>query len=143
MPPLLYQRTASLSDIAQTADDITLLLKDAHILLMQGDLGTGKTTLSKEILKRYGVTSAVTSPTFNLVNEYSNASGQMFYHFDLYRIRHPEELSEIGFFDYLDSGHLCLIEWPEIIESYIQDKALYLRITHQDQNRLYEVWEIN
>ncbi len=110
---------------------------------MQGDLGSGKTTLTKQLLKQSGVTSEVTSPTFNLVNEYRNDAGTLFYHFDLYRIKHVDELTEIGFFEYLDSGQLCLIEWPEISEGLIREPALKLRITYQDEKRLYELWQLN
>jgi tRNA threonylcarbamoyladenosine biosynthesis protein TsaE len=140
---LLYSQTSALSDVGQVAEQILQHFHVSNILMMQGDLGSGKTTLSKEVLKRLGVSADVTSPTFNLVNEYKDDKGQVFYHFDLYRIKHPGELDEIGFFEYLDSGRPCLIEWPEIAEPLIQEKALKLKITHQDQQRSYELWTVN
>jgi tRNA threonylcarbamoyladenosine biosynthesis protein TsaE len=136
---VLYSRSATLPEIGAVADDILQLLKEKKILLMQGDLGSGKTTFTKELLKRLGITQEITSPTFNLVNTYTGKSGEPFYHFDLYRIRHVEELEEIGFTEYLDSGHLCVIEWPEIALEFIREPALMLSISHGEHSRQYEV----
>lgn len=121
------------------AEDILQLLNGVSILLMEGDLGSGKTTFTKELLKRMGVDQEITSPTFNLVNEYRDSSGEPFYHFDLYRIKHVEELDEIGFFEYIDSGHLCVIEWPEIAGELIRENAVILQISHRENGRLYEL----
>jgi tRNA threonylcarbamoyladenosine biosynthesis protein TsaE len=138
----VFSRSASLDEIESVAEDILQAIGENPVLLMEGDLGSGKTTLSKSLLQQSGVNSEVTSPTFNLVNEYRNAEGTFFYHFDLYRIKHMEELSEIGFFEYLDSGYLCLIEWPAIAESFIQGPAYKLVITHGDEKRHYELYRI-
>ena len=139
MQHVLYSHRANLQQVPEIADNILKHISKANILLLEGDLGTGKTTLVKTILKKLGVNSEVTSPTFNLVNEYLSEDGQVFYHFDLYRIRHIGELEEIGFREYLDSGNLCLVEWPEIAEPLIHDKALKLKIVHQEDERLYDL----
>ncbi len=75
----------------------------------------GKTTLIKEICKKTNVVSEMSSPTFSIVNEYITTSGKKIYHFDLYRIKKVNELSEIGFQEYIDSNNYCFIEWPEIL----------------------------
>lgn len=92
------------------------LLKNVNskMLLFQGEMGVGKTTLIKSLVKQLGVEEWVTSPTFSIVNEYLGKDGVPVYHFDLYRIETEEELYEIGFEAYLNREDAwCLIEWPE------------------------------
>lgn len=86
------------------------------IWLFRGQMGTGKTTLIKEICAQLGVIHAVQSPTFSLVNEYSTSQKQIIYHFDLYRLKNTREALDIGIEEYLDSGNICFIEWPEQAE---------------------------
>ena len=83
------------------------------IILLKGDLGAGKTTLVKAIVKQLGSNEEVSSPTFGIVNEISVANASAF-HLDLYRIENSEELQEFGFEEYLHSGGYCFIEWPEM-----------------------------
>lgn len=122
------------------AGRILELLPEYTVLLLKGNLGSGKTTLSKEILKQAGYKQAVSSPTFNLVNVYRTDEGRIFNHFDLYRIKHPSELDEIGFMEYLDSGNPCLIEWPELIEQELDLPHLILEISHQETGRQYRLY---
>ena len=89
------------------------------IVLISGEMGTGKTTLIKQILIGLNVIDNISSPTFSIINEYKTKSKDLIYHMDLYRINKTEELEEIGFFEYLQSGNLCFIEWGEIIENMI------------------------
>ena len=112
---------------------------DAYpIVLLKGNLGTGKTSFSKALLKELGYLEEVSSPTFNIVNTY-NFEDKTFYHFDLYRIKRVEELEEIGFMDYLDSKNVCLIEWPEIVEAYIDLPHISMQLEHADGKRHYLV----
>lgn len=120
--------------------DLYRLLDKYSVLLLKGNLGTGKTTLSQAILKQAGYKEAVSSPTFNLVNEYRLRDGKSFYHFDLYRIKHPAELDEIGFLEYLDSGSPCLIEWPELIEKQMDLPYLLVELEHIDGERQYRIF---
>ncbi len=93
-------------------------------------MGAGKTTFITALCKELGVREdAVSSPTFAIVNEYLAASGEPVYHFDFYRIDKPAEALDIGLYEYLDSGALCLMEWPENIESLLPEETLKVSIT--------------
>ena len=94
-----------------------------------GEMGTGKTTLIKEICRQLGVESDMTSPTFAIVNEYWTHDGEPLYHFDFYRIDEPDDATRIGFQDYLYSGNYCFIEWTDKVESLLHGE--YTPVKHQ------------
>ena len=98
-----------------------------------GEMGTGKTTLIKEICRHLGVESDMTSPTFAIVNEYWTANGQPLYHFDFYRIDEPGDATRIGFQDYLYSGNYCFIEWTEKVESLLNGEYTPVNIERVDE----------
>lgn len=137
-PKLLLDEFGGLDYIATLVGKLLPHLKTHPIVLLKGNLGTGKTSFSKALLKELGYVDEVSSPTFNIVNTY-NFEGKTVYHFDLYRIKRVEELEEIGFMDYLDSKHVCLIEWPEIVEAYIDLPHISMQLEHADGNRHYVV----
>jgi tRNA threonylcarbamoyladenosine biosynthesis protein TsaE len=112
------------------------------VIFLKGNLGAGKTTISQAILNSFGVLQQVTSPTFNIVNTYSDADNKEYYHFDLYRIKHIAELEDIGFYEYIDSGRPCLIEWPEIILDQFAEPHLLLEITQQGDSRSYTLSKV-
>lgn len=99
------------------------------IILLKGDLGAGKTTLVKAIVKQLGSNEEVSSPTFGIVNEISVANASAF-HLDLYRIENSEELQEFGFEEYLNSGGYCFIEWPEIAMTLITQPHHTITLKH-------------
>ncbi len=86
-----------------------------HILLLKGNLGAGKTTFTKQLLKSLGSEDEVSSPTYAIVNEYHSPKGKIF-HFDLYRMKNIHEVYDLGIDEYLDEAYLCIIEWPQIYE---------------------------
>lgn len=90
-----------------------------NILLLKGNLGAGKTTFTKFLLKNLGSKDEVSSPTYAIVNEYHTPKGKVF-HFDLYRMKNITEVYDIGMDEYLDNAQLCIIEWPEIYEEELQ-----------------------
>ena len=108
---------------------------DGHgLIFLQGELGAGKTTFCRGILRGLGHQGAVKSPTFTLVEPYQLGDVAVF-HFDLYRLGDPNELEYIGVDDYLDSRGLVLVEWPERAEGYLPDSDLTLSLQVQDHGR--------
>lgn len=115
------------------AVDYILSNTKSKILLFYGEMGAGKTTLIKELVKALGVQDNVSSPTFSLVNHYESEKGPVF-HFDFYRIDNDTEALDIGFEDYLDSGEWNLIEWPEKVENLLGDNTQKLLIQVESEN---------
>ncbi|MCS3902387.1 tRNA threonylcarbamoyladenosine biosynthesis protein TsaE [Methylohalomonas lacus] len=106
----------------------------AVMIQLHGPLGAGKTTLVRGFLRAVGVTGAIKSPTYTLVEPYAVA-GRQFYHFDLYRLEDPEALEMLGFRDYLDAGSVCLIEWPEQAAGLLPAADIDVRIEVTPQGR--------
>lgn len=104
--------------------------KGVKIWTFEGNLGAGKTTFIKAMLKALGYTDGVQSPTFSIVNEYSDSV----YHFDCYRLKSVYEALDFGIEEYLDSGKYCFIEWPEVIEPLLPDEVLKIKIEHTENN---------
>tara|TARA_R110002020_G_scaffold21009_3_gene71245 strand:- start:2678 stop:3091 length:414 start_codon:yes stop_codon:yes gene_type:complete len=110
----------------------------SKILCLHGEMGAGKTTLIKAMVKVLGAAGNANSPTFGIVNEYHLRSGDVLgYHFDCYRLRDENEAWDIGLDEYLISGRWVFIEWPEIIQSLLPDEAvhLYLEVAGNDLER--------
>ncbi|MDF0718863.1 tRNA (adenosine(37)-N6)-threonylcarbamoyltransferase complex ATPase subunit type 1 TsaE [Kaistella sp. PBT33-4] len=105
----------NLEEWQQVAEKVSQLLEH-NILLLKGNLGAGKTTFTKFLLKTLGSTDEVSSPTYAIVNEYTAPQGSIF-HFDLYRMKSVDEVYDIGMDEYLDRAWLCIVEWPEIYAS--------------------------
>lgn len=109
------------------------------VIAMSGDLGTGKTTLTKAIAEGLGVTELVTSPTFTIVHEYQ---GRLpLYHFDVYRVHDPEELYELGYEEYFFGQGVSVVEWADLIPDLIPAHALTIAISYsQDpEERIYRI----
>lgn len=101
--------------------------KAGQIFCLNGDLGVGKTVFTQGFAKGLGIQEPVTSPTFTIVQEYEE--GRLpFYHFDVYRISDPEEMFEVGFDDYLESGGVCFIEWANLIEEILPEDRVEITI---------------
>jgi tRNA threonylcarbamoyladenosine biosynthesis protein TsaE len=122
-----------LNDLKQVAK--TLLEKSgSKIFLFEGEMGSGKTTLIKEMCKQLGSHDHFSSPTYSIVNEYAFPGGRIF-HLDLYRVSRVEELLDLGIEEYLDSGQYCLIEWPSLAENLIEDDYVRVVITVKEEKR--------
>ena len=114
---MIFEIEYSLENISNAVNQLLEAINlGPKIWLFRGEMGAGKTTLVKEIGQQLKIKSIVQSPTFSLVNPYETESGEIIYHFDLYRLENVHEAVDIGIEEYLDSGHLCFIEWPERAE---------------------------
>lgn len=124
MTPIKSIRLHTLEELPQAAEAVLDSLQGRTLVLFRGAMGAGKTTLIRALCEQLGVEDTVTSPTFALVNEYRDREGDSVYHFDFYRIDRPEEALDLGYEEYFDSGHLCLVEWPEKIETLLPQRDL-------------------
>jgi tRNA threonylcarbamoyladenosine biosynthesis protein TsaE len=120
--------TFSLHEINAVAKKI-LAQNPNKVFLFEGEMGVGKTTLIKELVKELGVVETVSSPTFSLVNEYQTIDKQIIYHFDFYRIKIETEALDMGIDDYLYSNNWCFIEWAENIPNLIPNKHSKISIS--------------
>lgn len=121
-------------EIVFTLDELELVAQKvidqqpSKVILFHGEMGVGKTTLIKQLCKTLGVSSATSSPTFSLVNEYETIDNQVVYHFDFYRLKNEMEALDMGADDYFYSGNWCFIEWAEKIPSLIPDEHALITI---------------
>ena len=124
---VLFQMS-SLADVPAAASVLIAEAGQETIILFEGPMGAGKTTLIKEICLQLGVQENMSSPTFALVNEYEAAGGKLIYHFDFYRINEEREALGIGAPEYFESGRLCLIEWPSMIPHLLPEHYLLVKL---------------
>lgn len=129
--PITHSK-ATLADLPLVAAALLKAETLNKVWLFVGDMGAGKTTLIKEVCKHLGVTDAMSSPTFSIINEYETVGGQKVFHFDFYRIKKEEEAVDIGTEDYFYSGNYCFIEWPERVVNLIPDQYTVIKIESID-----------
>ena len=132
----------NLADLDRAAREFLKAIGKATLVAFYAPMGAGKTTFTTAVCKALGVKEdAISSPTFAIVNEYRSGAGEPIYHFDFYRIERPEEALDIGLYDYLDSGALCLMEWPENIESLLPEETLRVHIAVNPDGSRTLSWE--
>jgi tRNA threonylcarbamoyladenosine biosynthesis protein TsaE len=111
-------KSVELGDLASAAKEL-LRATQQKVWLMNGEMGAGKTTLTKALCEELGVEGTMSSPTFSIVNEYQTKNKEVVYHFDFYRLKNETEAMDIGVEEYLDSGNYCFLEWPDKIANLI------------------------
>ncbi|MDR2440766.1 MAG: tRNA (adenosine(37)-N6)-threonylcarbamoyltransferase complex ATPase subunit type 1 TsaE [Planctomycetaceae bacterium] len=125
-----------LETVRKTAKKFIASMKENTVYAFEGKMGVGKTTFIKALCKELGVEDVINSPTFSIINEYrSSKTGKLIYHFDFYRINKLSEAQEIGVEDYFYSGALCLLEWPENIESLLPEDVVKIIIKELPDNK--------
>ncbi len=132
-------RLSNLEETSEFGIWLGEFLKSGDILCLNGDLGAGKTTLTKSIGLGLGVNDYITSPTFTLINEYSGRIS--LYHFDVYRLENAHELDDLGFDDYFYGNGVSVIEWAEKIENTLPKDRMVINIRrgNNDDERLLEI----
>jgi tRNA threonylcarbamoyladenosine biosynthesis protein TsaE len=122
-----------LEDIRQAAYEFIQSMGDRTVFAFYGKMGAGKTTFIKAVCEELGVEDVINSPTFSIINEYrSEQTGELIYHMDFYRIDKLSEARDISVEDYFYSGALCLIEWPEKIESLLPEDTVRITIEESE-----------
>lgn len=126
-----------LQHIDRAAEEFLSAISGETLIAFYAPMGAGKTTFTTAICRCLGVKEEeISSPTFSIINEYRTSSGDSVFHFDFYRITKIAEALDIGFYDYVDSGCLCLMEWPENIEEILPEETLKVRISvSEDESR--------
>lgn len=124
-------RISTIGDLPEAARQFVDAMDGKKLFAFYGKMGAGKTTFIKAVCEAMGVLDVINSPTFAIVNEYLDGKGQPVYHFDFYRLKHAAEAYDIGFEDYVGSGHVCFMEWPEVIEPLLPDDVV--RVTIEEQ----------
>lgn len=133
---------SSLEGLPRAAAAFLNAIEEHRLIAFHAPMGAGKTTFITALCKALGVQEdAVSSPTFAIVNEYRAGNGEPVYHFDFYRIERLEEALDIGLYDYLDSGALCLMEWPENIEDLLPEETLDVTIAVRPDGSRVLSWE--
>ena len=125
----------SIDQIREAAKEFVAQMGENKVFAFYGKMGAGKTTFIKAICEELGVEDVINSPTFAIVNEYLDRKGEPIYHFDFYRIKKESEAYDIGFEDYVYSGNLCFMEWPELIEDLLPEDAVKVMIEEEDDGR--------
>ena len=125
------KKVISEEDTAALAAEFAAFLKGGEVIVLNGELGAGKTFFVKQALRSFGINN-VSSPTFALVNEYSD--GLKFYHFDFYRINKASEIIDIGFTDYLnDESAVSFIEWGNLLPEVLPESRIEININFKDE----------
>ncbi len=121
----------SIEEIAVAAKEFVAAMGDRKVFAFYGKMGAGKTTFIKAVCEELGVEDVINSPTFAIVNEYVDGQDEPIYHFDFYRIKNQQEVMDLGYEDYVYSGHVCFMEWPELIENLLPDDAVKVTIEEE------------
>lgn len=122
----------TLDKLPELAKAILVFAGTTKLWRLEGEMGAGKTTLVRAICNELEIIDTVSSPTFSIVNEYQTQSQLKIFHFDFYRIKSIDEVFDIGYEDYFDSGNLCLMEWAEKIEPLLEREEIMTLIITKD-----------
>jgi tRNA threonylcarbamoyladenosine biosynthesis protein TsaE len=125
----LHELRFTIQELNDWGERLGASLKPGTILALQGELGTGKTTLAQAICRGVGIREGVTSPTFALVNEYP-LNGSSLFHLDLYRLAGPADLTNIAWDDIINSGSIVIVEWPERAGDRMPDEAMHIHFDY-------------
>lgn len=129
------------AEIGSFLHALTAFAKEEKIWILEGEMGAGKTTFVRQLGEHLTFIEPVQSPTYSIVNEYRDNNGNIYYHFDFYRINNEREAFEIGCEEYFYSGNICFIEWSSRIDSLLPDQFLQINIEVEDENkRIYTVF---
>lgn len=125
--------TFSLSEIEEAAKQVYNYSKEIKVWAIHGEMGAGKTTFIHAVCEYLGVTSAIGSPTYSIINEYESQKEGIIYHMDWYRLKDEEEALQAGVEECLFSGNLCFVEWPERAAALLPDECKHITLIVVDE----------
>ncbi|MGI8635416.1 MAG: tRNA (adenosine(37)-N6)-threonylcarbamoyltransferase complex ATPase subunit type 1 TsaE [Segetibacter sp.] len=125
----------TLPQLGQAVEQVFDYAKDKKVWAIHGEMGVGKTTFIHALCEYLGVSSAIGSPTYSIINEYKSKKAGEIYHMDWYRLKNEEEALEAGIEECLFSGNLCLVEWPEKAAALLPDDCLHISLVILDEKR--------
>jgi tRNA threonylcarbamoyladenosine biosynthesis protein TsaE len=138
---LLLEISYTLDRIEEVSIKLSKLLPVNGMVFLEGPMGSGKTTLTRAILKQLGVIDSVNSPTFSIINTYHTNSSKTVFHADLYRIENEDQLFQIGFEDYMNPDNLLFIEWPDRLKTLKPNNYHQIKLTTtDDQTRVLRLY---
>ncbi|MBU0487313.1 MAG: tRNA (adenosine(37)-N6)-threonylcarbamoyltransferase complex ATPase subunit type 1 TsaE [Bacteroidetes bacterium] len=120
--------------LLKVAEDLLNYYPAHRVFAFTGEMGVGKTTFIKSLCKILSVNSAMSSPSFSIINEYADNGNQPVYHFDFYRLKNIREAIDLGLDDYFFSGNYCFIEWPQLAEPLLPDETISVYISTNPNN---------
>jgi tRNA threonylcarbamoyladenosine biosynthesis protein TsaE len=132
-------KVASIHELEDACNFLRSLLATRPVVCFYGEMGAGKTTFIQFLLAKMGAGDQVSSPTFSIVNEYQLPDKSAVFHFDFYRLSSLQEALDIGCEEYLESGSVCLIEWPGLIEPLLPQNHVHVSISESIGQRLIEI----
>lgn len=130
----------SIEAIPEAAREFIKATAGRRVIAFDARMGAGKTTFISAVCRALGVTDDVSSPTFSIVNEYLDGKGDLIYHFDCYRLENISEALDFGAEDYLESGNVCFIEWPDIIEPLLPEDTLRVKLIENADGSRTVIW---
>jgi tRNA threonylcarbamoyladenosine biosynthesis protein TsaE len=131
---VLTYTSTSPEDLTNLFPELLASADGIPVWLIEGDMGAGKTTFVSMFGKYASFLESVSSPTYSLVNEYRDTKGNIYYHFDFYRIKNEREAFEIGTEEYFYSGNTCFVEWPSLIPNLIPEKYIHISISIDEEH---------
>ncbi|NQY10381.1 MAG: tRNA (adenosine(37)-N6)-threonylcarbamoyltransferase complex ATPase subunit type 1 TsaE [Flavobacteriales bacterium] len=134
---------SDLKDLPKIAEQILSLQSKSAFFIFNGPMGAGKTTLIKELCKQLGAEDLVSSPTYNIVNEYRTMEGKRICHFDFYRIEDKSELYDLGYEEYFYSDSICFVEWPEKVGNLLPSEHIAVNLSVERNRRSVSFEVIN
>jgi tRNA threonylcarbamoyladenosine biosynthesis protein TsaE len=127
------EKNLTFEKINEIARNLGTYVQKGDVVVLIGDLGSGKTAFTKEFAKGLGITVDIKSPTFNYVLEYLDGRLPL-YHFDMYRITDPQEIYELGYDEYIQSAGVCVIEWGDLIETELPLRHIQIKFKYSGEN---------
>lgn len=134
----MIRTVSSLPELDILARDWAEQVRRKRVVLLNAPMGSGKTTWVSALMRALDATDEASSPTYSIVNEYELKDGQRVFHFDLYRLKDQQEVMQLGFWDYIDSGSICIIEWPDLIADILDMPHAEIRIRTEGEIRHFE-----